>query len=321
MVETAVLFETFDRVDYARVVFEHIKKVQPKKLYFYSNKGRLDRPEELRRNNEIRSLTQEIDWKCDLHTFFRDEYVDVYTSLKGAIDWLFDNEEQGIILEDDCVANAPFFQFCDYYLDKYKQCQNIAFITGDNYYENFKPNNFDHIVTNTFFMFGWATWRDRWKECDFNLDAGIEINNGILDGYYENKKILKFWKKYYTPKLVSFLNRTHCWDYIFALNCIKKHQYGIAPIDNLVRNIGVFGAHSSSEIGTNAYHRILDVDFYPFNGSKPNIAHNSIYDDYVFKYMFGDSFGFQYKVKVIIKKIMSERILQQLKKIINNVQS
>lgn len=39
--DTAVLFETFARPQYARQVFDQIKKAKPKKLYFYSNKARV----------------------------------------------------------------------------------------------------------------------------------------------------------------------------------------------------------------------------------------------------------------------------------------
>ena len=92
--DTAVLFETFARPQYARQVFDQIKKAKPKKLYFYSNKARVDRPDEVRNNEEIRSWVKEVDWDCELHTFFREEYVDVYTSVRGAMDWVFDNEEQ-----------------------------------------------------------------------------------------------------------------------------------------------------------------------------------------------------------------------------------
>ena len=89
MVKTAVLFETYIRDDYARIAFDAIKKAQPQKLYFYSNKAREDHPDDVRRNELIRSWVKEIDWDCDLHTFFREEYVDQYTSLSGAINWVF----------------------------------------------------------------------------------------------------------------------------------------------------------------------------------------------------------------------------------------
>ena len=51
---------------------------------------------------------KEVDWDCELHTFFREEYVDVYTSVRGAMDWVFENEEQAIVLEDDCVPSVAF---------------------------------------------------------------------------------------------------------------------------------------------------------------------------------------------------------------------
>ena len=53
MVETPVLFETFVRVDYARQVWNAIKKAQPKKLYFYSNKGRAEKEGEDSKNGRI----------------------------------------------------------------------------------------------------------------------------------------------------------------------------------------------------------------------------------------------------------------------------
>jgi len=73
--DTAVLFETFARPQYARQVFDQIKKAKLKKLYFYSNKARVDRPDEVRNNEEIRSWVKEVDWDCELHTFFREVYL------------------------------------------------------------------------------------------------------------------------------------------------------------------------------------------------------------------------------------------------------
>ena len=34
--------------------------------------------------------------------------------------WVFEKEEQAIILEDDCIPNLDFFRYCDEMLEKYK---------------------------------------------------------------------------------------------------------------------------------------------------------------------------------------------------------
>ena len=133
MVVTPVLFETFIRDDYARQVFDVIKRAKPLKLYFYSNKGR-NQGDEIEKNDRIRSWVKEIDWDCELHTFFREECVDVYTSLKGAVDWVFETEESVIVLEDDVVPTFAFFDFCDQMITKFKDDHRVWNISGDNFW-------------------------------------------------------------------------------------------------------------------------------------------------------------------------------------------
>ena len=38
-----------------------------------------------------------------------------------AINWFFDNESEGIILEDDCIPNEEFIPYCSKLLKKYKK--------------------------------------------------------------------------------------------------------------------------------------------------------------------------------------------------------
>lgn len=47
------------------------------------------------------------------------------------------------------------------------------------------------------------------------------------------------------------------------LNCIKDKSYGVYPIVNLVKNIGVVGTHSDSSI-LRLSNNVYQNDFYPF---------------------------------------------------------
>lgn len=247
MVNTPVLFETFVRVDYARQVWDAIKAAQPKKLYFYSNKGRAEKEGEIERNNEIRSWVKEIDWDCELHTWFREECVNVYESLRGAIDWLFDNEEQGIILEDDCVPTLGFFSYADQLIEKFKDDKRIWFISGDNFI-NYNPGGYDYIFSHHSQIYGWASWRDRWKSIDWNL-SNVEH---FIEGDYIRYLLPE--KKQYRYMKARMINRkpwlleTHCWDGIFFYNMLMNNALSIFPRENLVSNIGYVGAHNNSNI-------------------------------------------------------------------------
>lgn len=113
MVDTPVLYIKFARPEYASQSFAAIKKAQPKNLYFYSNKACSDKPDEVTRNEEVRSYVKQIDWDCEVKTWFRNEYVDVFTSIWGTIDWIFDNENSACVIEEDVVASLAFFDFID----------------------------------------------------------------------------------------------------------------------------------------------------------------------------------------------------------------
>lgn len=248
MVETPVLFETFVRVEYARQVWDAIKVAQPKKLYFYSNKGRVEKDGEIERNNEIRSWIKEIDWDCELHTWFREECVDVYTSLRGAITWLFENEEQGIILEDDCVPTPAFWDFCQKMLKKFKNDKRVWFV-GANNFRNANPSGTDYIFSKYTHIWGWAGWRDRWEAMPWD-DLRIEemINCGMLRGSYKKECQVR-GRIRQLRDVQSFLAETKCWDYIMGIALEQNNACAVYPKYHLVANVGVNGEHSNSSKG------------------------------------------------------------------------
>ena len=242
MVETPVLFVTFVRPDYARQTWEGIKATKPKTLYFYSNKGRAEKEGEVERNNEIRSYINEIDWDCDLHIFFREECVNVYDSLRGAIDWLFDNEERGIILEEDCVPTKAFFSFVDQMIEKFKEDKRVWCISGDNIIKQ-NPSGYDYMFSHLHAMYGWASWRDRWRMVDWeHLYIKETIDEHIYYRLFKTKEQAKAKEKALS-NMEDMLYRTKCWDYIFGLCMDQYHALTVQPKEHLVKNIGVTGQH------------------------------------------------------------------------------
>jgi len=238
--KTPVLFVTFARPDYARQTFNAIKKAKPEKLYFYSNKARKDSSVEIQRNEQIRGFINEIDWNCDLKTYFRDEYVDIYTSLWGAFDWVFENEEQAIILEEDCVPSIAFFDFCDQLLLKFKNDRRIWVISGNNFLEGYNPNNYDYFFSYFTFMYGWASWRDRWKNIIRGELPYEQIKEyRLYEQLYANKKAAKI-----TLNFVRKIVNTPAWDHRFQVTIRCNGGFGIIPKINLVSNIGLFGEHN-----------------------------------------------------------------------------
>lgn len=262
--EAALLYITFARPEYARQSFDSIKRIKPQKLYFYSNKARSDRPEEVLNNNIIRNFISEIDWNCDLKTYFRDEYVDVYTSLLSAFDWAFKEEEKLITVEEDVILTPAFWSYCNSLLDKYKDDDRIWMISGENYASDFNPHNYDYHFSSYFLSHGWGTWKNRWdKICWDKLDVDDIIKHKVLEGFFHSKKEIKY-HKHRLKKYNDFINTTKCWDFFFFYTGVINGAMAVLPAHHLIRNIGRDGMHSQSRIKNVAYQNISWIeDTYP----------------------------------------------------------
>lgn len=251
MVEVPVLYITFCRPEYARLSFDAIKRAQPRKLYFYSNKAREDRPDEVRRNEEVRAFVKEIDWDCEVKTWFRDEYVDMYTSLWGAMDWLFDNEEKGIVLEEDCVASESFFTYCEKMLEFYKDDDRVSIISGNNRNSEYNPKGVDFFITKNVDIYGWANWSNRWKSLDRNMNEWPKQRFSTFK--YCKGPIQALWKMFWFERLYRKIDHYNPWDVISSYNRCKDITYGIVPVCDLVIDVGLYGEnhHANRDSSSN----------------------------------------------------------------------
>lgn len=242
MVNTPVLFITFARPEYASISFAAIKKAKPKKLYFYSNKARMDRPDEIKRNEEVRSLIKQIDWDCELVSWFREEYVDVFTSLWGALDWIFNNEDEAIILEEDCVATLAFFDFCDKLLPRYKNETRVRLISGDNFTPEYNPDGFDYFFSRRKHIYGWASWRDRWIALDRDIKNSPRLTRKEMKAFFPHflDRIFHEWS---FGRLRKNEAANNPWDVVTSFNMVKNNEVTIIPRYNLVNDIGYEGAN------------------------------------------------------------------------------
>lgn len=319
MVKTPVLFVTFVRVDYARQVWEAIKTAQPQKLYFYSNKGRENKEGEIERNNEIRSWVNEVDWDCELHTWFREECVDVYTSLRGAVSWLFDNEPEGIIFEDDIVPTKAFFSFCDQMIEKFRDDKRIWYISGDNFL-NANPGGYDYIFSFASYLYGWATWRDRWQTINWEDVKLIEdfFLSGLQRHIYKSRKYLREGKK--AKAFMKNIYKTKTWDVMFPYTGELNHSMAVIPTRHLITNVGCVGEHSAlSKRKAWVYQKAVDGDKDYVIKKEPKFFYPNYEYDFLFQKLqhpFGS--GARALIKQILLVLLPPRLYDKIKNKMNN---
>ena len=281
MVNIPVLYITFARPEYACQSFAAIKKAQPKKLYFYSNKARVEKQDEVERNEKVRSYVSQIDWDCEVKTWYREEYVDVFTSLWGAIDWIFENEEQAIIIEEDVVASLAFFDFMEKMLAVYKNNQDVAMISGNNALPNRSPKRYDCFATKYPDIYGWGSWKDRWNQLDRKMLEWPSIRNSKQFKRYYSSCFQAFVRKYYFNKVYKNIDSYNPWDFIFTYNMAKSKTYCMMPNANLAADIGINGANHTIQEESSLSVVKYDMETYKVELLPPTIEPGN-YDNKLF---------------------------------------
>jgi hypothetical protein len=181
--ETAVLFLVFNRPLTTRAVFDTIRAARPRRLYVAADGPRPEVEDDPDRCADARRIATAIDWACELRTRFQERNVGLAIQVSSALDWFFENEAEGIILEDDCVPDPSFFRFCAELLDYYRETPAIMHISGDNFQYGRTRGRGSYFFSKYPFIWGWATWRRAWKLYDFR-DASPEVQASTWDAQW-----------------------------------------------------------------------------------------------------------------------------------------
>lgn len=230
---TPVLFLIFNRPDTTKQVFEAIRKAKPQKLYIAADGPRDDRPGEDEKCARVRKIATAVDWDCEVKTLFRKINFGCKIAISSSIDWFFENVEEGIILEDDCLPSQSFFWFCQELLETYRNDTRVMSIGGNNKGLSFsKPHSY--FFSKYVQIWGWATWKKSWEKYDYKIEKWATVKEEISNYIYSRKEIkirIKQFDSVYNNKLDT-------WDFQWNFICLIHNGLSVLPSLNLISNIG-----------------------------------------------------------------------------------
>jgi hypothetical protein len=234
--DTPVLLLAFNRPDTTARVFEAISKARPSRLYVAVDGPRASRPREAALCAEVKRIVSAVDWPCELRTLFRDENLGCKRGVSSAIDWFFAAEEQGIILEDDCLPSPSFFRFCEELLARYRDDRRVFSVQGNFFGARRTPQS-SYLFSKIFYMWGWATWADRWRAVDLQSLSVQDVRRSIVnDEWLGSSPFLKaFWLNIAEQQAAG---RIDSWGYPVMFHCFTHKLFNATPTRNLVLNIG-----------------------------------------------------------------------------------
>lgn len=263
-IDIPVLIIFFARPEQFLEVFKKVKAARPSKLYLYQDGPRKNHPDDLEGIMKCRRIAFDVDWNCEIHTYFQSENVGCDPSEYIAQKWMFEIEEMGIVLEDDDVPSLSFFPFCKELLEKYKDDERINMICGMNNTGICEYTPYDYLFSTTGAICGWASWKrviDTWDasysilEDTYHLKQMYAYMDTVLDSS-NHKNNLRLHKK----------EGKAYYETILSTSMFLNHRLNIVVAKNMISNIGVTAnsTHSVSDISMlpKGIRRIFNMETY-----------------------------------------------------------
>ncbi len=234
--DTPILFLVFNRPTVTARVFAAIRAARPTQLYVAADGPRPDRLGEAALCAETRRIATAVDWPCKVTTFFRDENRGCGDGVSEAISWFFEQVEEGIILEDDCLPHPDFFHFCATMLERYRHDERVATVTGDHFLPATLTFPHSHYFSKYAQIWGWATWRRAWKNYDRHLSS---LTATEWDSIIRRECPTMIEREYWLEILRALLaGNIDTWDFQLIFSMWKTGGLTVSPHRNLICNLG-----------------------------------------------------------------------------------
>lgn len=269
----------FNRPDAVRKQFEMMREIRCRKLYLIAD-GPRDQ-EDSRKLDECKRIWQQIDWECDVVTVYERENLGCDIRVKTGLDLVFQQEEQTIILEDDCIADKSFFPYCRYLLDKYKENESISYIAGSNQIRDYRMQySYDYIMCA--WTWGWATWRRAWQ-AQTDIMASYDRSCQMLQktkqlSYAERRNKIKLLESYKQS------GQMLPWDYNFIISMMFQDKVSVVPCNNLICNCGFSMDATHTQDGIESYDGKTEGIRFPLI-DPPEVKVNRKYQEKSFRFL------------------------------------
>jgi len=292
----------FNRPEHTRKVFGAIAKAKPQHLFVIADGPRKDYPEDQQKCKEARAVIDLVDWPCHVHKNYENENMGCGRRPATGINWVFQQVEEAIILEDDCVPHPSFFRFCDELLERYRDDERIMQINGQNFQNPVMRSSDSYYFAYSNNCWGWATWRRAWQYFDWNMELWPELRKTQwLRDLVRDKKVELYWRKIFDHALAN-CGDVDYWDFQWRFAVWAHGGLSVWPGATLVSNIG-FGEEATHTTVANYVLANLPVEGVDFPLRHPQVIQaNKNVDAFLFNRLLKKkkfSFGKFLKNKVL----------------------
>jgi hypothetical protein len=241
----AVALIIFRRPDLTRRVFQRIAEAKPPKLFIIADGPVLERTGEAEKCAAARAAVEDVDWDCDVVRDYSPTNMGPWRRIASGITAAFQQVEELVVLEDDCLPDPTFFRFCDELLERYRDDERVMHIAGNHFHPQ-SPRSIPYSYSFAWHNIAWgyATWRRAWQHFDLAVPTWPELKNtDFLDQVVEHPYAVRHYREVF-DQLYGQPGEFDGYDWAWSFACWSQGGLSILPDTTLVQNVG-FGPDST----------------------------------------------------------------------------
>jgi len=229
--KTAVLLIAYRRPDLTQRVLDRLEQVAPERLYVA-----LDGPASIEVTADCRAVKKLIEQFRLPHGVVNLDVaphnLGCAERVRTALDWVFQHEDQALILEDDTLPGLGWFSWAEHMLDRYRDDEAVGMVSARNPLLRWPANGVGHVRSRFSLIWGWGTWRNRWKAHRESPEANPDA---VKQQWIDEPEIGAFRAFLAASNAGKILDT---WDVGWAVWQESKNLCNIVPASNWVENLG-----------------------------------------------------------------------------------
>lgn len=234
----------FNRPDHTRKTLEALAAnygASDSELTIFCDAAR--KPEEIKLTEEVQAIARNATGFKSVHVVAHQKNMGCAASIIAGVTEVLERHDRIIVIEDDILTAPATLRFLNAGLEKYQDYKTVFNVTAwaPPMEESDIPNDYpyDILFVPRFNCWGWAIWKDRWRQIDWNMSDYETFRN--------SPALQKAYAHFGTKELVNLVHRQmrgeiNSWAVRADYSRFKHRLVSACPFFSFTRNIGFDGS-------------------------------------------------------------------------------
>jgi hypothetical protein len=227
----------FRRLDTTQRVLDRVRAARPPRVYAICDGPRAERPDEAERVAAVRALFDDLERELPVTRIYAETNLGLRRRILTGLSSVFEDAEEAVILEDDCVPSADFFRFSDELLERWRDEPNVKAISGSNFQRGIRRGPASYYFSQFFACWGWATWRRAWQE--------VDTSTALAHATPGSEHVMRLWlrdnalaEQFLDWTVRSGSGALDAWSFVAHASWLRTNGVYAVPQRNLSSNLG-----------------------------------------------------------------------------------